>query len=135
MGDWDRNANWSGDVLERIVALLFALANLADLAADAPYLRRRQVLAILSYGEAVARAFLFGGAPAPAEASEQAGDAVRLAARFRALALVLCALLAQALRFAMPDATGPRADLPSHGISAPASRRPTAPALPAPDTS
>jgi hypothetical protein len=57
---WDRNADWNRDVLERIVALLFALANLADLAAGAPFLRRRRVLEILSYGEAEARAFVMG---------------------------------------------------------------------------
>jgi hypothetical protein len=34
---WDRNARWSRDVLEHIMGLLFALANLADLAAGAPF--------------------------------------------------------------------------------------------------
>jgi hypothetical protein len=133
MENWE--TSWNCDVLERIVALLFALANLADLAAGAPFLRRRQVLGILSHGEVEARAFLFGGAPVPADVTGEAGDAVRLAMRFRSLALVLCALLAQAARFALPGTTGPQAGWPSHGISAPALRRLDAPAPPAPDTS
>jgi hypothetical protein len=133
--DWDRQADWSGDVLERIVALLFALANLADLAAGAPFLRRRQVLGILSHGEAEARAFLFGGAPIPIDAPGEAGDAERLAIRLRALALVLCALLAQAARFALPGESGSRTCQPSHAFSGPAVRWPSAPAPSAPDTS
>jgi hypothetical protein len=133
MVDWD--TNWSRDALERIVALLFALAGLADLAAEVPFLRRRQVLAILCHGEAEARAFLFGGAPIPADMQGEAGDAARLAARFRALALVLCALLAQAARFAAPGAARSQAGRPSHEISTPASRQPGAPTRPAPDTS
>jgi hypothetical protein len=121
----DRETDWSRDVLERIVALLFSLANLADLAAGAPLLRRRQVLAILSHGEAEARAFLIGAANG---APEQAGDAARLAARLRALALLLCVLLAQPAR--LPGAAHKRADR----------RKPAGPAgrptpLPAPDTS
>jgi hypothetical protein len=111
MTGWDGEANWNRDVLERIVALLFALAGLADLAADAPYLRRRQVLGILSHGEAEARAFVIGvvlGETAPADAPESACDAERLAASFRALALTLCILLARGL-FALPGAAGPRA--------------------------
>ena len=112
MGGWDRNADWNRDVLERIVALLFALANLADLAAGAPYLRRRQVLEILSHGDAEARAFVMGvvtGEPAPEDVPESTGDAARLAASFRALALVLCAILARSRQSALPGAAGPRA--------------------------
>ncbi len=135
MEDWEGNANWNCDVLERIVALLFALANLADLAAGVPFLRRRRVLEILSHGEVEARAFLFGGAPVPSDALENTGDAARLAVRFRSLALVLCALMAQAARFGPSGATGPRAGQPSHEISGPALRWLSAPVLPAPDTS
>lgn len=135
MGDWDGEANWNRDVLEHIVALLFALADLAELAAGAPFLRRRQVLWILGHGEVEARAFLFGGAPVPIEAPGEAGDAERLAIRFRALALVLCALLAQAGQFALPGAVGARARRPWHEISGPAVRWSGAMALPAPDTS
>ncbi len=135
MAGWEGEANWNCDVLERIVALLFALASLADLAAGAHYLRRRQVLEILIHGEVEARAFLFGGGPAPSDALEEAGDAVRLAARFRALALMLCMLMGQAARFARPGATGPQAGRPSHGIFGSAIRRLDAPAPQAPDTS
>ncbi len=135
MEDWNGEANWSVDVLERIVALLFALASLADLAAGVPFLRRRRVLEILSHGEVEARAFLFGGAPVPSEALENTGDAERLAMRFRALALVLCALMAQAARFARPGATDTQVGRPSHGISGPAVRRLDVPAPSAPDTS
>jgi hypothetical protein len=76
MNGWEMD--WSRDVLERIVALLFSLAGLADLAAGAPFLRRRRVLGILSRGEAEARAFLIGistGEPVQADALEPAGDA------------------------------------------------------------
>jgi hypothetical protein len=137
MADWDRKANWNRDVLERIVALLFALANLADLAAGAPFLRRRHVLEILSHGEAEAWAFVMGlppGAAVPANEPESAGDAERLAASFRALALVLCALLAHTKLSALPGATGPRACWLSHGISGSAVRCLDATALPPPDT-
>ncbi len=135
MAGWEGEANWNRDVLERIVALLFALASLADLAAGVPFLRRRQVLGILSRGEAEARAFLFGGEPISCDAPGEAGDAERLAVRFRALALVLCALMAQAARFAFPGAGGPRAGRPAHEISGPVVRCWDAPALPAPETS
>jgi hypothetical protein len=132
MGSWE--TDWNRDVLERIVVLLLALANLADLAADAPFLRRRQVLEILSHGEAEARAFVLGaGAPAFTDAAESAGDAARLAVRLRALALALCVLLT--CRSALPGATGPRAGRPSHKMSGPAVRWLDAPAPTAPDTS
>ena len=57
---WDRNARWNHDVLQSIVALLFALAHLAERAAFCPARRRRHVLGIVSHGEAVARAFVMG---------------------------------------------------------------------------
>jgi hypothetical protein len=99
MAGWDGEANWNGDVLKRIVVLLFALANLADRAAAAPFLRRRQVLGILNRGEVEARAFVIGvaaGAAIPVDALESTGAAARLAVRLRALALILCVILAQA---------------------------------------
>jgi hypothetical protein len=124
MANWE--ANWDRGALERIVVLLFALANLADLAAGASFLRQRQVLAILGDGEAEARAFVIGmasGTPISADALETTQDAVLLAVRLRALALMLCLMLAQG--FALPD--GPRACRPSHRMSGPAVRRPEAP--------
>ncbi len=136
MEDWDGEASWNRDVLERIVALLFALASLADLAAGVPFLRRRQVLKILSHGEVEARAFLFGGTPIPTDALENTGDAERLAMRFRALALVLCAMLTQARQFALPCAASPQAGRLAHKISGRVLRWRSAPAPPlAPDTS
>jgi hypothetical protein len=131
MRNWE--TDWSREVLERIVALLFSLAGLADRAAGLPSLRRRHVLGILSFGEAEARAFLIAmatGASAPVEAPDPSGDATRLAIRLRALALLLCAMLAW--RFA--EAGDLRAVPPSHRISRPV-RRLDVPALPAPDTS
>ncbi len=134
MGGWEANGN--RDVLERIVALLFALAGLADLAAGLPAPRRRHVLGILGVGEAEARAFLIGistGAPVQADAPGEAGDAARLAARLRMLALVLCAMLARP--FAPPGAATPRGRRQSHRMSGPPVRRIDAPAPPAADTS
>jgi hypothetical protein len=109
MHSWDGQANWEHDVLERIVALLFALAGLAEMAGALPARRRRWVLGILGWGEAAARAFLTGMAPdtpfrdvapfredVPDPADVPAGDALLLAARFRALALMLVALVARA---------------------------------------
>jgi hypothetical protein len=136
MDGWDWETGWSRDALKRIVALLFALANLADLAAGAPYLRRRRVLGILSHGEIEARAFVIGmatGAAISVDALETTGDAARLAVRLRALALVLCVLLTQAARFTTPGAAGPLAG--GHKISAPAARWLDAAAPPAFDTS
>lgn len=134
MGGWEA----SGDrvVLERIVALLFALANLADLAAGAPFLRRRQVLGILNCGEIEARAFVIGmatGAPVSSDDLESSGDMACLAVRLRALALMLCLLLAQG--FALPGAAGPRVCRLSHSMSAPAIRWLEALPPPAFDTS
>jgi hypothetical protein len=134
MGDWE--ANWDRGALERIAMLLFALANLADLAAGASFLRRRRVLAIVSHGEAEARAFVIGvasGLPVSADALESTDDTALLAVRLRALALMLCLLLARG--FALSGAAGQPACRPSHRISRPVIRRPDAPAPPASDTS
>ncbi len=136
MGDWDRKANWNRDVLERIVALLFSLACLAELAACLPWLRRQQLLGILSHGEAEAWTFVMGlspGVAVPLDASEEA-DAERLAASFRALAMMLCAMLARAALFALPGAIRSQAGPPSQGISALVCC-PAAPPPAAPDTS
>jgi hypothetical protein len=103
---------WSAEIeregLKRIVALLFALADLADRAGGASRSVRRTVLDILWPAEAVAREFVMGfplGFDPAACASEAAGmdsaailwddraEAVRLASSFRALALLLAYLL------------------------------------------
>jgi hypothetical protein len=109
MGDWQ--TDWSRDALKRIVILLFALANLADLAAGASFLRRRRVLGIVSQGEMEARAFVIAmasGAPVSADMLETDDDAAHLAVRLRALALILCVLLAQAAPFELPGIVGSR---------------------------
>jgi hypothetical protein len=94
------------------------------------------LLGILSHGEAEAWAFVMGLPPdiqAPADASGEAADAARLAASFRALALMLCAMLARTALFA--NAAVPPAGRPLHGISGLALRWPAAPAVPIFDTS
>jgi hypothetical protein len=99
--EWNRSVERRRDVLERILALLLALAVLADRAAGLSAAKRLHVLAILGRGEAEARILIVEmafGAPAEAAAAPPAaaGDAGRLAAGFRVLALALGALLAQA---------------------------------------
>jgi hypothetical protein len=101
------------DVLKRIIALLFALAELADRSSLAPFPVRCHVLCILRPAEAVIQAFIINmardlGAQMPPQAyltiSEQMcmpdgddpADAMRLALRLRILALTLASLLAQA---------------------------------------
>jgi hypothetical protein len=135
---WDWETGWDRDALERIVVLLFALAGLTDLAAGAPFLRRRQVLGILSDGEVEARAFVIGmatGAPISWDELESTGDAARLAVHLRALALALCVLLAQVKQSALPGAAGSRARRPSRKVPGPAVRWPDASVPLAPDTS
>jgi hypothetical protein len=132
MESWE--TDWDRDVLKRIVVLLFALANLADLAAGAPFLRRRQVLAILDHGELEARAFVIGmatGAPVSSDELESSDDAACLAVRLRALALMLCVLLARTVLFGPPGAASP----PPRKVSGPAVRWPSVPAPIAWDTS
>ncbi|WP_200948380.1 MULTISPECIES: hypothetical protein, partial [unclassified Mesorhizobium] len=73
MDGWDRNANRNRDVLERIVALLFALAVLAERASSRSWFVRRRVLAILNPAEEAAYRCLADaargfGAPVPARA-------------------------------------------------------------------
>ena len=103
--DWVREVERSRDALERIVALLFALAGLADRASGLPAARRLDLLCILGHGAAEARAFVTGAAFSPCEEGGDTGfhaadDAARLAAGFRALALLLAAILARAGRIA-----------------------------------
>lgn len=120
--DWkDRNreVEQRRDVLERIVFLLLALAGLADRASGLPAARRRDLCAILTLGEAEARVFVIGmardsGVPVELEASMAYGQTDRLANSFRALALVLSAMLALVRRFARPlrGAVAAQAGLP-----------------------
>ena len=101
--DWIREVERNRDALERIVALLLALAGLADRASGLPAARRLDLLCILGHGAAEARAFVTGAAFGRCEEETEfhtADDAARLAAGFRALALLLAAILARAGRIA-----------------------------------
>jgi hypothetical protein len=104
--DWNREVNRERMVLERIVALLLALAGLADRAANASSRRRRQALEFLAIAETEARNMVAGlaglpcapddGVPPQAAACASADDARRLAAAHRLLALALLAMLEEA---------------------------------------
>jgi hypothetical protein len=97
--DWAREE----DVLEKILALLVALAGLADRAAGLPLARQLAVLGFLAQAEAAARSFVVGSGASAAVAGSRAADrAERLSADFRALALMLCAAMARARRLAGP---------------------------------
>ena len=90
--------------LKRIVALLFALAGLAERLSNLPRPVRAFVLRILGPAETVAREFLFettqgSGVPAPLPAcfnalqgGDSPADAMRLAQSFRVLAVLLDSL-------------------------------------------
>lgn len=99
--DW--NAETNRDRLKRIIALLFALADLADRTSTLPRPVVCLVLWFLRPAEAIAREFVSGRAQHPGATlpetygSEDAphNDAARLALRFRALALALGWMLAQ----------------------------------------
>jgi len=107
MEEWGTDGGY--DVLEHIVALLFSLATIADIAAGLSAPRRRYLLGILSVAEAEAHDFLIGaGAPVSAAGQDAADDALRLAARLRALAMLLIVMLAQ--RFELLGAVALRAD-------------------------
>ena len=121
----DRNGGVDGDraVLQRIVALLFALAVLADRASSRSRAVCLFVLNILRQAEAVAQECLIGtardfGAPMPVQAQlaiqastsadggDHSAEAARLAGRFRALALALAYLLMLVECFDGPVAAG-----------------------------
>ena len=87
--EWNRRTERDRSVLERILALLLALAALTDRAAGLPAARRLHLLAILGHGEAVARDFILAMASdacsnTPAEtttaSSPTAGKAIAYAA-------------------------------------------------------
>ena len=92
--DWNHQIEQHRAVLQRIVALLFALANLADRASGRSFRVRCEVLFILSHGEAVAREFILEEAQAsrmpilylPAPAHDDGGSAGDALETSRALA-------------------------------------------------
>ncbi|MDP3899149.1 MAG: hypothetical protein Q8Q62_20945 [Mesorhizobium sp.] len=119
--DRTRQIATTQDLLDRIVALLLSLADLAERAAGAPDARRRLALAIIRTGEAVTRdAFCVSGSaprlgmvadgravPTPAGSTPGDGpeDALALAAALRALAF-LVAVMARHHRRLMALTTG-----------------------------
>ena len=121
-------------VLERILALLLALAALAERAALAPPANRRQVLVYVACGEAVARGFLLdlaAGRPASAEPVVDAtfplgDDPALLAASLRVLALALLTLLDEAAAPAPLSSARPPAGVPGGWHTAPGAARPAA---------
>ena len=101
--------------VRRIIALLVALAVLAVRVSARSFPVRCLVLWVLRRAEAVAARFVFeatgaplAGMPTPAIPNDPA-DAIRLAARFHALAAVLGALLALISRYNNPSARPGRA--------------------------
>lgn len=113
------------NALERLMALLFALADLADLAASRSWPVRLLALSILGRAEQVAHAFVTGWAgtanlelPPPASAApaprrDGPVDAMRLALSLRMLALAVCAMLAE-IRHRSRGRPGRDAD---HGVA------------------
>ena len=126
--DWNHQIEQHRAVLQRIVALLFALANLADRASGRSFRVRCEVLFILSHGEAVAREFILEEAqasrmpilylPAPAYDGGSAGDAVQLAAHLRALAFILAYIWAQTPSKCRSPRQFPLSALPRSGLAA-----------------
>lgn len=106
--------------LLRVIALLVAMADLAEIACGRSRPVRWLVLLILCQGEAVARDYVAGltGVPtstrpteAPIDAGDGAAEAMRLAAVFRALAGALAALPDEAAPHSASRATGALAAL------------------------
>ena len=98
--DWNLAMEEERRVLERIVALLFAFAELAERLCGSSRPVRCFVLLILRYAEAIARGFVLEtaaeyGAPPPVSLvmpqrqGDSPADAMRLARSFRALAALL----------------------------------------------
>jgi hypothetical protein len=94
-----KGAMWDAvEMMQRIIALLFALADLAERAATGPRHTRAHMLAILRIAEPVAQsiAFVAGGSTRAASREDDSpAAALRLAARLRMLACLLLTLLIQ----------------------------------------
>ena len=91
--DWTEDSEGMRGRLMRIVALLLALSILAERACRAPLAVRVLVMGFLRPAEQVAWNFIAGGCalPVPAGESDDPASAMRLAGRFRALAIALAA--------------------------------------------
>ena len=132
--DWRSVVGKDGQMLKRIVMVLFALAALADDVAARSGLRRFYVLWLLRRAEAVTCAFAVEtGMAVPLGDPEfcvprwsAASEAARLAASFRALALALYGFVCHVLRVSRwriePQlgrlCAQPKADRPEPGIAA-----------------
>ena len=97
--DWRLALEAEQAAMMRIVALLFALADLAERAAGRSWPVRRLVLWILLPAEAVARDLVTGTAVLPPlrRVGDSAADAIRLASSLRLLAAALRDLARQTL--------------------------------------
>ena len=111
--DWKLAMKEERAALKRIVALLFALADLAEHAGRRSTLVRRFVIWVLRQAETVARDFVIGAEAPPVfmaigPASDGPADAMRLAQCFRELARELDrqARLAFAVQGGLPDHAG-----------------------------
>ena len=91
--DWSADSEGVREELMRIVALLLALATLAERACFAPLAVRVTVMGLLRPAELAAWDFVQGDATMPESvgADDDPAAAMLLAARFRALAVVLAA--------------------------------------------
>ena len=106
--DWNAESNDDRQAMRRIVALFVALAALADCACSRSLVVRCLVLSILRPAEVFARDIAIRQAqacgvpavflPTPPDGGGSVGDAMQLASCFRALAIALANLWAQALR-------------------------------------
>lgn len=104
------------DMLDNIVALLLAIANLTERAAGAPDAVRHLVLAIIRQGDAVARDFVRAPDGSHAKAklavpipSSSAEGAMALAGSLRALALLVRIMGARTRRLSVLRKSAPRA--------------------------
>lgn len=148
----NRDVKRDGRALQRIVALLLALASLAERAGAVPAARRAMVLAILRPAEAAAWAFVLGTPGVstgpgrdhdrfqdasltgdPAGGGDGPAGLARLACSLRMLALLLAGWAAEALSPAAAPSPLRRAGALKRPHPGASWRGP--PALPAPDTS
>ncbi|MDP3895223.1 MAG: hypothetical protein Q8Q62_00965 [Mesorhizobium sp.] len=111
--DWKGQIEMTGDLLDRIVALLLAIADLAERAAGAPEARRRLALDFIRRAETVAGGFVSASsrafpnterAPTTTASGDGRGDtpedAIALALSLRMLALLLRCITGQMRRLA-----------------------------------
>ena len=111
------SAGVESNALKRLMAILFALADLADCAAGRSWPVRCLVLSILGLAEQAAHAFVTGSADTthvrstpsasamPTPRGSSPIDAMQLALSFRMLALAVCAMLAK-IRSCSRDRSG-----------------------------